>query len=67
MVDRTDPGCKKILDQLRKADVLLVCKLDELSPSLRHVLAIIESWAEDKAVFRRLTETIETITPVVVQ
>ncbi len=42
MADRTDPGCKKILDQLRKADVLLVCKLDELSPSLRHVIAIIE-------------------------
>jgi DNA invertase Pin-like site-specific DNA recombinase len=48
----------KILDQLRKGDVLVVWKLDRLSRSLRDVLSIMEKLAEAKVGFRSLTETI---------
>ena len=36
------PELHRLLDQLRKGDVLIVARLDRLSPSLRDVLAIIE-------------------------
>ena len=46
------PELRKILDQLRKGDVLVVWKLDRLSRSLRDVLSIMEKLAEAKAGFR---------------
>lgn len=46
------PELHKILDQLRKGDVLIVWKLDRLSRSLRDVLTIMEKLAEEKAGFR---------------
>lgn len=57
------PELHKILDQLRKGDVLVVWKLDRLSRSLRDVLTIMEKLAEEKAGFRSLTEAIDTTTP----
>lgn len=57
------PELHRILDQLRKGDVLVVCKLDRLSRSLRDVLMIMERLAEAKAGFRSLTEAIDTTTP----
>jgi DNA invertase Pin-like site-specific DNA recombinase len=51
------PELHKILDQLRKGDVLVVWKLDRLSRSLRDVLTIMEKLAEEKAGFRSLTES----------
>jgi DNA invertase Pin-like site-specific DNA recombinase len=57
------PELHRLLDQLRKGDVLVVWKLDRLSRSLRDVLTIIERLAEAKAGFRSLTEAIDTTTP----
>ena len=59
--DRPEP--QRILDQIRKSDVLVVWSLDRLSRSSRDVLAIMERLAEAKAGFRSLTEAIDTTTP----
>jgi DNA invertase Pin-like site-specific DNA recombinase len=56
------PELQRLLDQLRKGDVLVVWKLDRLSRSLRDVLIIMERLAESKAGFRSLTEAIDTTT-----
>lgn len=57
------PELQKLLDHLRKGDVLVVWKLDRLSRSLRDVLTIMERVQEAKAGFRSLTEAIDTTTP----
>ncbi|WP_353070363.1 recombinase family protein [Tunturibacter empetritectus] len=54
---------QRLLDHLRKGDVLVVWKLDRLSRSLRDVLTIMERIQEAKAGFRSLTEAIDTTTP----
>jgi hypothetical protein len=51
------PELHRLLDQLRKGDVLIVARLD-LSPSLRDVLAIMEKIQEAEAGFRSLTEVL---------
>jgi DNA invertase Pin-like site-specific DNA recombinase len=56
------PELHRLIDQLRKGDVLVVWKLDRLSRSLRDVLTIMERLAENKAGFRSLTEAIDTTT-----
>lgn len=56
------PELRKLLDQLRKGDVLVVWKLDRLSRSLRDVLTIMERLCEANAGFRSLTEAIDTTT-----
>src|SRR5271168_5158179 len=57
------PELHKLLNQLRKGDVLVVWKLDRLSRSLRDVLTIMERVQEKKAGFRSLTESVDTTTP----
>jgi DNA invertase Pin-like site-specific DNA recombinase len=57
------PELHRLLDQLRRRDVLVVWKLDRLSRSLRDVLTIMERLARAKAGFRSLTEAIDTTTP----
>src|SRR5947209_6432538 len=57
------PELHRLLDQLRKGDVLVVWKLDRHSRSLRDVLTIMERLAEAEAGFRSLTEAIDTTTP----
>src|ERR1700757_2818767 len=57
------PELHRLLEQLRKGDVLVVWKLDRLSRSLRDVLVIMERLGEAKAGFRSLTEAIDTTTP----
>lgn len=57
------PELHRLLDQLRKSDVLVVWKLDRLSRSLRDVLTIMERLGEASAGFRSLTEAIDTTTP----
>jgi DNA invertase Pin-like site-specific DNA recombinase len=47
------PELQRLLDDLRKGDVLVVWKLDRLSPSLRDVLTIMERIQEAKP--RRLS------------
>jgi DNA invertase Pin-like site-specific DNA recombinase len=57
------PELHRLLDQLRKGDVLVVWKLDRLSRSLRDVLVIMERLGEVRAGFRSLTEAIDTTNP----
>ena len=57
------PELHRLLDQLRKGDVLVVWKLDRLSRSLRDVLTIMDRLGESGAGFRSLTEAIDTTTP----
>jgi DNA invertase Pin-like site-specific DNA recombinase len=57
------PELHRLLDQLRKGDVLVVWKLDRLSRSLRDVLVLMDRLGEAKAGFRSLTEAIDTTTP----
>lgn len=57
------PQLHKMLDQLRKADVVVVWKLDRLSRSLKDLLIILERIQEAGAHFRSLTENINTGTP----
>lgn len=57
------PELHRLLDQLRKGDVLVVWKLDRLSRSLRDVLTIMERLGESGSGFRSLTEAIDTTTP----
>ena len=56
------PELHRLLDRLRKGDVLVVWKLDRLSRSLRDVLTIMERLREASAGFRSLTEAIDTTT-----
>ena len=57
------PELHRLLDQLRKGDVLVVWKLDRLSRSLRDVLTIMERLGESGSGFRGLIEAIDTTTP----
>jgi DNA invertase Pin-like site-specific DNA recombinase len=57
------PELHRLLDQLRRGDVLVVWKLDRLSRSLRDVLTIMERLGESGSGFRSLTEAIDTTTP----
>ena len=57
------PELHRLLDQLRKGDVVAVWKLDRLSRSLRDVLTLMERLGEAGAGFRSLTEAIDTTTP----
>src|SRR5205809_1157584 len=57
------PELHRLLDRIRKGDVLVVWKLDRLSRSLRDVLTIMERLSEAGAGFRSLTEAIDTTTP----
>src|ERR1700752_1597359 len=56
------PELHRLLDHLRKGDVLVVWKLDRLSRSLPDVLTVMEQLSETKAGFRSLTESIDTTT-----
>ena len=56
------PELHRLLDQLRKGDVLIVARLDRLSRSLRDVLAIMEKIQEAEAGFRSFSEAIDTTT-----
>jgi DNA invertase Pin-like site-specific DNA recombinase len=57
------PELQRLLDHLRKGDVLVVWELNRLYRSLRDVLTIIERIQEAKAGFRSLREAIDTTTP----
>jgi DNA invertase Pin-like site-specific DNA recombinase len=56
------PELNRLLDQLRKGDILVCWRLDRLSRSLRDVLMIMERIKEAEAGFRSLTEAIDTTT-----
>src|ERR1700732_677694 len=56
------PELLRLLDQMRKGDVLVVSRLDRLSRSLRDLLMIMERIKEADAGFRSLSEAIDTTT-----
>jgi DNA invertase Pin-like site-specific DNA recombinase len=56
------PELQRMLDQLRRGDVVLVWKLDRLSRSLKDLLYILERIDAAGAGFRSLTEPIDTTT-----
>jgi len=57
------PEPRKMLDQLRSGDTLIVWKLDRLSRSLKDLLTILERVSAVGAKFRSLTEAIDTSGP----
>jgi DNA invertase Pin-like site-specific DNA recombinase len=57
------PELHRLLEQLRKSDVLVVWKLDRLSRSLKDVLLLMEKVEQAGAGFRSLTEVIDTTSP----
>src|ERR1700759_409819 len=57
------PELHRMLDHLRKGDVVVVWKLDRLSRSLKDLLHILEKTDAAGANFRSLTEAIDTSGP----
>ncbi|MGB3226203.1 MAG: recombinase family protein [Desulforhopalus sp.] len=57
------PELHRLLEQLRRGDVLIVWKLDRLSRSLKDVLTLMEKIDQAGAGFRSLTEVIDTTSP----
>lgn len=57
------PELHRLLDHLRKGDVLVVWKLDRLSRSLKDLLTLLEKVERAGAGFVSLTETIDTTSP----
>ena len=57
------PELHRLLDQLRKGDVVVVWKLDRLSRSLKDLLLTLEKIKEVGADFQSLTEAVDTTTP----
>src|SRR3954453_9641331 len=53
------PELHRLLDQVRKGDVLVVWKLDRMSRSLRDLLIIMERLGKGSAGFPTLTEEID--------
>ena len=56
------PELRRLLDQLRDGDVLVVWKLDRLSRSLKELLSLLEKVQLAGAGFLSLTEAVETTT-----
>jgi DNA invertase Pin-like site-specific DNA recombinase len=57
------PELHRLLDHLRKDDVVVVWKLDRLSRSLKGLLLILEKIDQKGACFQSLTEAIDTVSP----
>ena len=57
------PELRRLLDQLREGDTVVVWKLDRLSRSLKDVLHIMERIGDAGAGFRSITENIDTTSP----
>lgn len=57
------PELKKLLEQLRKDDVLVVTKYDRLARNLADLISIVGSLRDNDVGFRSLAEEIDTTTP----
>src|SRR5665213_3549270 len=57
------PELQRMLEHLRKGDVVVVWKLDRLSRSLRDLILIMDKIAAAHGGFRSLTESVDTTTP----
>ena len=56
------PELHRLLDQLRKGDIVVCCRLDRISRSVRDILRIMERFKEAEAGFKSLSEAIDTTT-----
>ena len=56
------PELHRLLDQLRKGDIVVCCRLDRISRSVRDILMIMERIKEAEAGFKSLSEAIDTTT-----
>jgi len=56
------PQLDRMLDQLRKGDVVVVWRLDRLGRSLKNLIALVEDLADRGVGFRSLSESIDTTT-----
>lgn len=57
------PQLKKLLEQIRKGDVIVVYKLDRLGRSLKHLLEIVEILNSKNVALQSLHDNIDTTTP----
>jgi DNA invertase Pin-like site-specific DNA recombinase len=57
------PELRKVLDQLRPGDTLVVWKLDRLGRSLRHLLDTVGELERRGVGFKSLRESVDTTTP----
>jgi DNA invertase Pin-like site-specific DNA recombinase len=56
------PELDRMLDQLRKGDIVVVWRLDRLGRSLKNLIALVEQLADMGVGFRSLSESIDTTT-----
>lgn len=54
---------RRMLDYLRKGDVLIVYKLDRLGRSLRDILSLVERFIQEGILLKSLTDNIDLSTP----
>lgn len=57
------PQLTKLLEQIRKGDVIVVYKLDRLGRSLKHLLEIVEILNSKNVALQSLHDNIDTTTP----
>lgn len=57
------PQLQKLLEQIRKGDVVVVYKLDRLGRSLKHLLEIVEILNTKHVGLQSLSDSIDTTTP----
>ncbi len=57
------PELNRMLDQLRKGDVVVIWKLDRLGRSLRDLVGLIDKFKEKGAGLQSLNDSIDTTTP----
>jgi DNA invertase Pin-like site-specific DNA recombinase len=57
------PELQALLGYVREGDVMVVCKLDRVARSTRHLLEIIDQLAKKDVAFRALNISMDTATP----
>src|ERR1039457_754979 len=57
------PELSKMLGYIRESDVVVVCKLDRIARSTKHLLQIVETLGEKKVSFKVLNIDLDTSTP----
>ncbi len=60
---RARPVLAKLINEIRRGDVLVVVRLDRLARSVSHLLQVIEQLEQTGAHFRSLRDPIDTATP----
>jgi len=62
-VKQDRPQLIAMLDHLREGDTVIVCKLDRIARSTKHLLSIVETLEAKKVAFRVLNINLDTATP----